>query len=65
MKKILTIALFSVFAFSFVAGILATPVKAKNTKIPCEYRCINHDWYLCCIYPAPVGEVCTFYQMGC
>ena len=62
MKKILTLSLVLIFAFSFAAGIFVTPAQAKH-PIPCEYRCINHDWYLCCYYP--FGEVCTVQpQMG-
>ncbi len=62
MKKFLTITLFSVFAFSFVAGILATTVKAKPPTA-CEYRCVEQDWYLCCL--TPTGEVCTFIHYTC
>lgn len=62
MRKTVGIGLVLVFALSFAFGALVTPADAKP-PIPCEYRCINQDWYLCCLYP--IGEICTFVSYVC
>ncbi len=66
MRKLIVCGLVVAFAFSFAAGAMVSPVEAKP-PIPCEYRCINQDWYLCCLYGMPplMYEVCTFVQYGC
>ena len=65
MRKILAAGLFVVFALSFVVGVMTSTSQARP-KIPCTYRCINQDWYLCCLCnPPTLIETCEFVQYMC
>ncbi len=64
MRKLIISVMVLAFVFSFAVGAMVSSVDAKP-PIPCEYRCIAADWYLCCMYPAPVGEVCYFQHYCC
>lgn len=71
MKKMIGIGLIAIFAFSFFMGVMIDTTQARPGPLPtpCTYRCINQDWYLCCLYwygidPNPV-EVCTFEHYMC
>jgi hypothetical protein len=63
-KKIVMISLIGIFTLYFIAGIMATTTYAR-LPIPCTYKCINHDWYFCCICPGTTWETCGFLQYDC
>jgi hypothetical protein len=64
MRKIIILGLLMAFVFSFTVGVLNTSTQAKP-PIPCTYKCINQDWYFCCICPGTFWETCEFLQYDC
>ncbi len=71
MKKLIGIGFIAIFALSVFLGVMSDVTEARPVPppTPCTYRCINQDWYLCCLYwfgptSDPV-EICTFEHYMC
>jgi hypothetical protein len=65
MRKLISLAVVTVFALSFVLGSVLTTAEARP-PIPATYKCINHDMYFCILVGAnPLTECCEWYEDGC